>query len=248
VRKKTGEQIPDIDRQTLYLFDFILEMYTEDNKKKQVSNHIVRIDGTRHKALPKYSIHDITGKLLYEELFKPIEDEVRKGAQIPQDGETGKEEEAEPEDIPPAKSMVESVRDIKGKFGSADMLGFPIIEKDQPEATAEDRKVLFTRANAMTWPDNDRKCRRQSCKEPGHLHADFTSDDAKTLIKGHYNVESTKELRKPQVDFLYTEFGKVLAGMAYLDRDEKDIPYVATPSGVNTEEVRARVELEFGVK
>ncbi|MGI0150199.1 MAG: AAA family ATPase [Thermoplasmata archaeon] len=235
-RKKTGESIPDIDRQTLYLFDFQLRCYTEENKKKAISNHFIRVEGTRHEKLPKYYVHDITGKLLYPLLFEPIKAAVEQGAPVPQ-------EPSATEGLEEPNSTVENVREIQEKFG------YPVIdEKSQPEATAEDLKVLFTRANEMTWPDDDHKCRRQFCTAKGHRHADFTGEDGKRLIKGHYNVESTKELRKPQLDFLYGEFGKVLAGVAYLDRDEKEIPYVATPSGVNTEEVRAKVEAEFGVK
>lgn len=241
VRKKTGEFIPDIDRQTLYLFDFQLRCYTEEDKKKGTSKHFIRVEGTRHEKLPKYSVHDITGKFLYPELFEPIRKLVEQGAPVP-------EEPEKPEDVPEANSMVENIREMKEKFGGEDMLGSPVISEDQPEATLEDIKVLFTRANEMTWPDNDRKCRKQFCKERGHKHADFSSQDGKALVRGHYNVESTKELRKPQTDFLYAEFGKVLAGMAYLDRDEKDIPYIATPAGTNKEEVKAKVEAEFGGK
>lgn len=203
VHRKTGNVLMDADRQTSYLFDFILHMYTEDDKKKKLSRHFVRVEGTRHDGLQKYSVHDITGKFMYEELFLKIRGAVNEGVEVDQE-EPAKEVET-PEDPLDSRSMVERNREILEKFTAS-------ISDDQPPATLEDIKVLMTRANQMKWPDGSK----------------FSSADGKALIQGHYNIESTKELRKPQVDFLYAEFGKVLAGHAKLDRDEKGIPYIAT--------------------
>jgi hypothetical protein len=100
---------------------------------------------------------------------------------------------------------------------------------------------LMTRACEMRWPHDNKKCRKQNCSENGHIHPWFKSADAKNMIRGIYGVESSKELRKPQVDFLYDEFGKVLSGRAFLDRDGQGSVYVATPSGVTEEEVKRNV-------
>lgn len=232
IRKKTGESIPDIDRQTLYLFDFQLRCYTEENKKKATSTHFVRVEGTRHEKLPKYSVHDITGKFLYPLLFEPIKAAVEQGVPVP-------EEPAATEGLPEPNSSADNLREIREKFG-VDKIDSPVISEDQPETTIEDLKVLFTRAGSMTWPDHEKWCKKQSCTQKLHTHAPFTSEDGKTLIKGCYNVESTKELRRPQVEFLYNEFGKVLAGTAFLNRDEKGVPFVVTLSDVNAEEVHAK--------
>jgi hypothetical protein len=140
---------------------------------------------------------------MYEELFLKIRGAVNEGVAVDQE-EPAKEVET-PEDPMDSRSMVERNRETMEKFTA-------FISDDQPEATPEDIKVLMTRIGQVRWPDGSK----------------FTSADGKTLIKGTYNIESTKELRKPQVDFLYGEFGKVLAGRAKLDRDEKGIPYIAT--------------------
>jgi hypothetical protein len=63
------------------------------------------------------------------------------------------------------------------------------------------------------------------------------------MIRSLYGVESSKELRKPQTEFLHEEFGKVLAGRAFLNRDGEGTVYIATPSGATEEEVRAKVLL-----
>ena len=57
------------------------------------------------------------------------------------------------------------------------------------------------------------------------------------MIKGLYKLESTKDLRKYQVEFLGREFGEVLAGRAALERDETGTPYVRRSSGVTAESV-----------
>jgi hypothetical protein len=110
------------------------------------------------------------------------------------------------------------------------------IQPDQPEATLEDIKVLMTRANKMRWPSDTHKCRLQSCSANGHIHPYFKTDDGKSLIRNLYNVESSKELRKPQIDFLYEQFGNVLAGRSFLDRNGQNSVYIATSSGHIEEE------------
>ncbi len=119
--------------------------------------------------------------------------------------------------------------------------GVPPIDKTQPEATLEDIKVLMTKANGMSWPDDDHKCRKQDCKANGHIHPHFKTAEGKSLIRSAYGVESSKELRKPQIDFLDVEFGKVLAGKAFLARDKEGTVYIATPVGDTEEEVRTKV-------
>ncbi len=248
VRKKTGDVIPDIDRQALYIFDFILEMYCEDDKKKGTSKHMIRIAGTRNSKLPKFSIHDITGKRLYAELFEPIKSEVEKGEPVPQveplvvpDTSTQEVAQFEAEHKETASEATtpatpeENIEDLKRFFGVTP------VQEDQPEATLDDIKVLMTRANEMQWPDDEHKCRKQGCKANGHIHPNFKTADGKSMIHSLYNVESTKELRKPQVSFLYDEFGKVLSGKAFLDRDGQGTVYIATPSGTTEEEVKERV-------
>jgi len=257
VRKKTGNVVMDVDRQTAYLFDFILHLYTEDNKKAKTSSHFVRIEGTRHHSLPKYSIHDITGKRMYDDLFEPMKADVEKGLRVTDEPAPEKPEEPIAQDLatepgapedppakPPAKPVKatplskqeqESVNEIKEAFGIVKP------SPDQPEASLEEIKVLMTRAGDMFWPDDAAKCRRQSCSLKGHNHVPFKSADAKNMIKGMYGVDSSKELRKPQIDFLYEEFGKVLSGRAFLDRDGQGSVYVATPIGVTEEEVKRNV-------
>jgi hypothetical protein len=75
----------------------------------------------------------------------------------------------------------------------------------------------------------------------GHVHPGFKSSDAKNLIKSIYGVETSKDLRKPQIDFLYGEFGKVLSGRAFLAKDSDGDVYVATPVGTTEEEVKRNI-------
>lgn len=251
VRKKTGNILMDADRQTAYLFDFILYMYTEDNRKTKVSNHFIRVEGTRHHKLPKYSIHDITQKRMYDELFEPIVADVSKGIAVPQTDEPlvvpdttpadaalatppgAPDDPVEPVDAP--ATPAENIANIVDTFGVVKP------SEDQPEASLEDIKVMMTRAGKMRWPDDGHKCRKQECSANGHIHPWFKGAEAKSMIQSLYGVESSKELRKPQVDFLYEEFGKVLAGKAFLDRDGQGTVYIATPPGENEEEVRKSV-------
>jgi len=132
---------------------------------------------------------------------------------------------------PPANSMVENNRELLEKFCG------PLIDPSQPEATVEDLKVLFVRASKIIWPDKKAGCRSTFCKNVAHSHPKFTSADGKAYIKGMYRIESTKELRRPQVGFVLAEFGKVLSSAAYFERDEKGIPYIVVMSGVSLKKI-----------
>jgi hypothetical protein len=252
VRKKTGNILMDADRQTAYLFDFILYMYTEDNRKAKVSNHFIRVEGTRHHKLPKYSVHDITQKRMYDELFEPIVADVSKGIAVPQTDEPPVAPNTVPADAalatppgalddpigsPAIPTPEENIAEIVETFGVVRP------SPDQPAATLEEIKVLMTRGSEMRWPDDEKKCRKQGCSANGHIHPWFKAADAKSMIRSLYDVESSKELRRPQIDFLYEEFGKVLAGKAFLDRDGQGTVYIATPNAATEEEVRAKVLL-----
>ena len=258
VRRKTGNFLLEADKQTRYLFDIALRCYTEAGKKKDGDVKFkVQVDKTRyHEWMPLYSVHDITKKLAFDELFAPhvgamLDAPDAAPSTLPEepfviveDGAAKKETEADPKKAQAARETAvlddrkagDRVAEILDKFAGP----APKYE-DFPFATADDLKVLFTRAGEMTWPDNGILCRRQSCENKKHKHPEFTGEDGKELLRHHYGVESAKELRKPHVDFLLKEFGKVLAGEAYLDR-EKGVPYVASGEGVTAEQRKAAVE------
>lgn len=134
-----------------------------------------------------------------------------------------------------SRTPTQHVGDLKRFFGLIP------ISPDQPSASLDDIKVLMTRAGDMRWPDDAAKCRKQDCSEKEHAHPYFKSTEAKTMIQFLYQAESSKQLRKPQIDFLYEEFGKVLSGRAFLDRDSQGNIYVTTPLGSTEEEVRKNV-------
>ena len=263
VRKKTGDFLIDADKQVDYLFDISLRCYTEENKKTKSSKFLVTCTKSRYDWLPKYSVHDITSKRAYPELFASHVDEMLDGKDAPESSTTetilvAPEQttvektaeaiktvaEADPETVKEAAESLGTSSDPEKSdtMGTLNQL-FGVAKPDpsQPEAKLEDIKVLMTRANQMVWPDEGNKCRRQNCKMPKHIHQEFVTADGKSLIHSVYGVESSKELRKPQVDFLYKEFGKVLAGLAFLARDEQNSVFVATPIGTTEEEVRAGV-------
>lgn len=222
--KKTGEHLPDAEKSTGYVFDFILHLLTREDKKKKTSQHIVQVDGSRRDEIPKYSEYDITGKRGYEVIFKPIESNMLSGdaakpraaqkdravedaaAQAQAAAAQAAVPQPDParETIPPAPTMAQSLGDLMQKFV------VPAIDPSQPAVSGEDLKVLMTRCGQMTWPDGDT----------------FKSADGKALIKAIFKVEGTKDLRKPQVDWLYEQFGRVLAGKAHLVHDESGIPYI----------------------
>ena len=229
--KKTGEHLPDVEKSTGYVFDFILHLVTQEDKKNKTSKHKVIVDGSRRDEIPKYTEYDITAKRGYDVIFKPIETNMLSGedakprpnpkeapvaeAPAPQpEARTSTPTEPPPPVIPPQEntggamppkqSTAESVGDLLRTFAG------PAIDPSQPTVSGEDIKVLMTRCGQMVWPDGEA----------------FNSKDGKALIQALFKVTSTKELRKPQVDWLYEQFGKVLTGQAYLVRDEKEIPFI----------------------
>lgn len=271
IRKKTGNFLPEADRQTEYLFDLGYRCHTELNKKDKTTKFLMTCTKTRFDWSPKYGTWDITKKRVFADFFEPHVEKMLDAPDAPV------VEPTEPILIVPDQTPVEktaeaiktvSKADPETVKAAADSLAVPpgtpddpiepgtpeeniaeIVEKfgivkpseDQPEATLEDIKVMMTRAGNMRWPDDDHKCRKQGCVENGHIHPNFKSADAKSMIRSMYGVESSKELRKPQVDFLFDEFGKVLAGKAFLDRDGQETVYIATPMGTTEEEVRKNV-------
>lgn len=241
VLKKTGEFQLDADKQTEYIFDLAFRCSTEENKKAKESKFLVTCLKTRYDWMPKYSVHDVTKKRAFLELFAPHANEMLDAPDAPV------AEPVEPiliapdapvQPVPALQTPEESREEMRQFFCLTP------ISPDQPEATLEDIKVLMTRANEMRWPDDDHKCRRQSCTANGHIHPHFKTAEGKSLIRNLYGVESSKELRRPQIEFLHGEFGKVLAGRAFLARDGQNAIYVATPGGTNEEEVKTNV-LEY---
>jgi hypothetical protein len=210
--RRTGEHLPDAEKSTGYVFDFILHCYTEENKKKGESRHFVQIDGSRRDELAKYATFETTNKELYKALFLPMEG-VLKGEKAtsktrgggahapPTPVDAAPDEDAK--GAPPLPSAAEAVGDIMSKFAGPD--------PNEPAASGEDLKVLMTRAGQLRWSDDTK----------------FNTKDGKALIKALFKVESTKDLKKSQADFLYAQFGEVLAGRAYLARDEKGNPMIS---------------------
>ena len=261
VSKKTGNFLLEADKQTRYLFDLSLRCYTEVGKRKEgEAKFKIQVDKTRYDEwMPLYSVHDITGKPAFETLFEKhvvamldapdalpstlpdepfviTEDPVKPAVEVevdPKKAEAARDHAT----LNDTRTGDDRLVELMDKFAGP----APKYE-DFPFATADDLKVLFTRAGDLTWPDNSAKCRRQGCVKPGHKHLEFSGDDGKSLLKAHFGVESAKELRKPHVQFLHKEFGKVLAGLAYLAIDVKGIPYVATGEGVTDEQIKADVE------
>jgi len=271
VRKKTGEYLPEWDKQTEYLFDLVFRCHTEENKKDKSSKFLLTCTKTRFNWMPKYSVHDITGKRAFAELFEPHVTQMLDAPDAPPPSEV---EPLVVPDVPDpaapptvesvaekAAELAQAAADLATAPGAPDdppidlkpgtpeencedlrkFFGVVPITPDQPAATPEELASLMEKATAMRWPDDAKKCRKQDCSANGHIHPFFSGKDGKSLIGCTYNVGSTKELRKPQVEFLDGEFSKVLAGRAFLDRDGQGTVYVATPVGVTEEEVRANV-------
>lgn len=223
--KKTGEHLPDAEKSTGYVFDFILHLITEEDKKNKKSKHKVIVDGSRRDEIPKYAEYDITGKRGYDVIFKPIEanmltgEEAKPRATAKENATEGAVQPQQQTPPPPAAttpqdgggapppgptSTAESIGDILRTFAG------PPVDPSQPTVETSDIKVLMTRAGQMVWPDGE----------------EFKTADGKSMIQALFKVSSSKELRKPQVDWLYEQFGRVLAGQAYLARDEKGIPFI----------------------
>lgn len=243
--KKTGDFLLDADKQTKYLFDLSLRCYTEAGKRKEGEVKFkVQVDKTRYNEwMPLYSVHDITKKLAFDELFAPhvgpmLDAPDAPPSTLPDEPFVVVDETVAQTEVEADPKRAEAARDtsaLEGKQTGDDRVA-EVLEKfagpapkyeDFPFATEEDLKVLFTRAGEMTWPDNEILCRAQNCQHKKHHHAEFTSEDGKSLLKEYYGVESSKELRKPHVATLLGFFNKVLQGRAYLDRDAKGVPYVS---------------------
>jgi hypothetical protein len=222
VSKKTGEEYPEADKQTEFLFDLGFRCFTEEDKKAKKSKFLIQCVKTRYDWMPKYAIHNVTGMRPYDGLFKEHVQNMLAAPDAP-----AAEAPAEPlvvqepatvpspatvddpvvEPIGPAKGAVEHVGEILETFAGGD--------PNAPAATLEDIKLLMVRCSKLTWPDG----------------SPFKSAEGKKLIKALYKLESTKDLRKYQFEFLYREFGEVLSGRARLVLEERGVPYVERMAG-----------------
>lgn len=211
VRRKTGNFIMECDKQTEYIFDIILRLSKEQNKKEKTSKHVVTVTGTRCSWLPEYATFDITGKRAFDFMFAE-----HVGGML--DAPDGPPAEAEPLVIPDSEPVVDN-RGAVDRVGEALEKFAGAGDQSEPQATLDDIKILMTLCGKMKWPDG----------------SPFKSSDGKAMVKGLYKLESTKDLRKYQVDFLRNEFGEVLAGRAALERDETGTPFVRRLSGVAIE-------------
>lgn len=224
VRRKTGQFLMECDKQTEYLFDFIFRIRTEGDRKKKECRRILSVEGSRYEEfMPLFAEYDISRKRVFAELLKPHLAAMLDAAEDPKpeqapepfvepEPETKAEEKQDPADggsVLDERGAVERVGEALEKFAGD---GDP----DAPLATQEDIKVLMTRCGELRWPDG----------------SPFKSADGKKLLKAIYKIESTKELKKYQCEFLDREFVEVLAGRAALDRDETGVPFVRRLSGV----------------
>lgn len=218
IRRKTGRQLMDADKQTKHIFDLALRCFTEEDKKKKTSKFFVRVDKTRYDWMPKYSVYNVTKKFVFKQLFEPhisTFDGPSPKPPKPERVETpppGQEEEAE--DRKDRPSATEAIGALLMKFTGAD--------PNEPPAKGEDIKVLMTRAGRLEWFDGSK----------------FSSKDGKTLIKALFKVDSSKDLKKSQVDFLFKQFGEVLAGRACLARDERGVPFIEPSRAVAAESAK----------
>ncbi len=222
VRRKTGNHLMDADKQTKYIFDLVLRCFTEEDTKKKTSKFLLHVDKTRYDWMPKYSVYNVTKQFVYKKLFQPYISTF--------DGPAPNPPEPERVDTPPpgSEDVEDSQKDVANDStappSTSESVGqiiqsFAGCPPDAPAATGEDIKVLMTRAGKTCWPD-DKK---------------FSTKDGKSLLKALFNVDSTKALKKPQVDFLYAQLGEVMADRALLARDEKGIPFIQVKSKVPVE-------------
>jgi len=244
--KKTGEFRLEADKQTEYLFDLNLRCYTEENKKAKESKFFFQVMKTRYDWMPKYSIHDVTKKRPFAELFAEHVDAMLDApdatADAPNEPFVVVDTPVDPPKPTPesvAQKAAEVAREAnevaagtssEDNRGSVERTG-EMLEKfaspgdpDAPQATAEDIKVLMTMCGQLAWPDGSK----------------FKSADGKILIKALYKLESTKDLRKYQVDFLLREFGEVLSKRAALARDEVGVPFVQRKSSAAVHEMASK--------
>jgi len=223
VRKKTGNFLMECDKQTEYLFDIILRVHTEENKKEKTSKHLFTVLGTRYDWLLKYSTHDVTKKLPYKTFFQKHVEEM---LDAPDPEPTPVEPDAEKlvEELPSPVESVSAktaegdgrVEELKKKFCDP---GANLVRSDDKyggPAAPDEIKVLMTRVGQVRWPDGSK----------------FTSAQGKQMIKELYDLESTKDLKKFQFEFLYKEFGEVLAGRAHLAL-EGEVPVIVRESAVS---------------
>jgi hypothetical protein len=190
--------------------------------------------GTRRKEIKLYQTFDLTDKSAFETIFSVVVQKVMAGA-APAAGATTVDEvtsEARPheEQAPRDNSKPAATEDQKAwmqpletstappqigdpeaehraALGELAKFGAKMLPRQHgPMATAEDLKVLFTRAGQVAWPDG----------------APLKGEEGKELIAAMYGIESSKELMKPEVDELYELFGKVLSGAAVLERNFGD--------------------------
>lgn len=247
-RKKTGNFMPEWDRQTEYMFDLGFRCHTENDKKAKTTKFLLTCTKTRFDWAPKYGIWNATGKHAFDEFFAPHAAALLDAPDAP----VTPVETAEPlvvADATPAETAPDEPIDATPRTtdeNNTELKRFFLESRpspDQPEATPENRSAMIMLALRMSWPDSTRKCRRQFCNMKGHVHEEFTTEDAKALLFSAYNVASSAELRAPQVEFLHNEFSKVLEGRAFLDQDPENngAIYIATPIGTSDEEVRAKV-------
>ena len=227
VRKKTGDTYAEADKQTEYIFDLAFRCYTEENKKTKSSKFFVQCARSRYDWMPKYTVHETTKLNAFESFFQEHV-KVMMNAPAPKEVQETTESLAVVAEVPPAVATKEvegekeesktepeakvgepseqtgnkGVEEIRGFFGGND--------PEAPVATAEDLKVLMTRCGQLAWPDG----------------RSFSSADGKKMIKNLYGLESTKDMKKYQCDFLYREFGHILSGRAHLALDEVGVPYV----------------------
>lgn len=225
VRRKTGQFLMECDKQTEYLFDFIFRIRTEGDRKKKECRRILSVEGSRYEEfVPLFAEYDITGKRVFTELLEPHLAAMLDAAEDPKPEQAPEpfvepETESKTEETPPEPPAV--TEPVVDERGGAERVG-ELLDKfagggdpDAPLATQEDIKVLMTRCGELRWPDG----------------SPFKSTDGKLLLKAIYKIESTKELKKYQCEFLDREFVEVLAGRAALDRDEMGVPYVRRLSG-----------------
>lgn len=241
--RKTGEFRLEADKQTEYLFDLSLRCYTEESKKEKKSKFLFQVVKSRYDWMPKYAVHDVTGLRPYEKLFAPhvgdMLDAPDAAQQIPDEPFVVPDQEPEkptPESV--AKKIAEVAEEAEevatttstDDRGMVNRVGEVLDmfagggEPDAPIAEPTDIKVLLTRCADMKWPDG----------------TPFKSSDGKILLKALYKIESTKDLKKYQCDFLYREFGEVLSGRAALERDEQGVPYVRGLSGAKPNQVASK--------
>ena len=233
ILKKTGEEYPEADKQVDFLFDLSFRAFTEEDKKNKSSKFFIACTKSRYDWMPKYSVHDVTKKRPYDVVFKKHVEEMLDApdaAKAPEEPAAEKliDELPAPAEASKTAEGDKRVDEMKKHFdvtaenpldpipggnggpsvGPGDQYGVP--------ATADEIKVLMTRVGQVRWPDGSK----------------FTSAQGKAMIKKLYGLESTKELRKFQFEFLFREFGEVLAGRARLALEEGDFPIVERQASV----------------